>query len=105
MLISKSAFHLETLNAGRALDFRNCTAPGYASQVHHGICDWALQMVTDTGRTCQACTAFWSSRHYLLLCRVLGFDYLPGYLTNPKNQLRRTGCFRQCHKLWRRRCS
>ena len=40
----------------------------------------ALQLVAETGCTCQACKAFWSPQHYLLLCRVLGFDLPAGVL-------------------------
>jgi hypothetical protein len=34
----------------------------------------ALQIVAKQGCTCQACRHTWLSRHYLLLCKVLGFD-------------------------------
>ena len=34
----------------------------------------ALQIVADTGCTCQTCKHTWLPRHYLLLRRVLGFD-------------------------------
>lgn len=38
----------------------------------------ALQLVAETGCTCQACKAFWSPQHYLLLCKVLGFNLPEG---------------------------
>ncbi|MGV0719010.1 hypothetical protein ABQE93_26780 [Mycolicibacterium sp. XJ662] len=34
----------------------------------------ALQIVAEQGCTCQACKATWMPQHYLLLCKVLGFD-------------------------------
>lgn len=40
----------------------------------------ALQLIAETGCTCQQCKAFWSPQHYLLLCKVLGFDLPAGVL-------------------------
>jgi hypothetical protein len=41
----------------------------------------ALQIVADAGCTCQACKKHtWLPQHYLLLCRVLGFDTPEGVL-------------------------
>lgn len=34
----------------------------------------ALHLVADQGCTCQACRHTWLPQHYLLLCKVLGFD-------------------------------
>lgn len=34
----------------------------------------ALQLIPDEGCTCLACTHTWPPEHYLLLCKVLGFD-------------------------------
>ena len=34
----------------------------------------ALQIVADTGCTCQACRHTWLPQHYLLLSKVLGFE-------------------------------
>lgn len=40
----------------------------------------ALQIVADTGCTCQACRHTWLPQHYLLLCRVLGFEVPAGVI-------------------------
>lgn len=40
----------------------------------------ALQIVTETGCTCQACDTHWGPELYLHLARVIGFDTLPGIL-------------------------
>ncbi len=40
----------------------------------------ALQLVGDLGCTCLACGAHWAPSHYMLLCRVLGFQLPDGVL-------------------------
>jgi hypothetical protein len=40
----------------------------------------ALQIVAETGCTCQACRHTWLPHHYLLLCTVLGFGPPAGIL-------------------------
>ena len=40
----------------------------------------ALQIITETGCTCQACDTHWGPELYLHLARVIGFDTLPGIL-------------------------
>jgi predicted RNA-binding Zn-ribbon protein involved in translation (DUF1610 family) len=40
----------------------------------------ALQIITETGCTCQACDTHWGPELYLHLARVIGFDTLPGVL-------------------------
>jgi len=40
----------------------------------------ALQIITETGCTCQACDTHWGPELYLHLARVIGFNTLPGIL-------------------------
>jgi hypothetical protein len=40
----------------------------------------ALQIVAEHGCTCQACRYTWAPSHYLLLCKVLGFELPAGVL-------------------------
>ena len=40
----------------------------------------ALQIVADTGCTCQGCGAHWAPDRYLWLCKVLGFELPAGVL-------------------------
>lgn len=40
----------------------------------------ALQLIVEQGCTCQHCRAFWPPSHYLLLCKILGFDLPAGVI-------------------------
>lgn len=40
----------------------------------------ALRVLTNTGCTCQACSAHWSPDRYLFLCKLLGFELPEGVL-------------------------
>lgn len=61
-----------------------CPACGarYVYKQHAGeqVRQPALQLIAETGCTCQACRAYWSPQHYLLLAKVLGIDAPTGVI-------------------------
>lgn len=57
----------------------------YRRRDNENIRQPALQLVIETGCTCQACGAFWPPERFLFLVRLLGFD-LPAGVSAPQTE-------------------